>query len=297
MVLPLRTSVGASVLIRTASGSRIAIRSPIEPTPYREAALTAAGVGFVAPAPASIRSAALASSALASAGLSPASAAGAALASSAAGALVASSISTIFASGALVGSAAANLAAIGRQIIARVVSASGTGGMSGTALMIRTGAASLSGTGGSSGTGRMLGPGSLAGSGTGGTSLVGSTGSLDAQTVTTGASGSLPNRQRGYHAVPALGSIADGTSNVYAGAAVTELYYSEDGVDGSSGIYVLRITGATNSGWTTLTIGSKALLRAAADSFLGGQWQWITSDTIGTQAFGASSNVVNCSFT
>ncbi len=117
----------------------------------------------------------------------------------------------------------------------------------------------------------------------------------DTQTVTTGGDGTAPmqDRRRGFIS-GSFGSINDGTSNIYGGAAITELYWDENG--GPFPIYSLTITGATNSGWTTLTIGSTVLSRASATSFSSGSWSWLTSDTVSTQAFGAISDVKSAVF-
>lgn len=123
---------------------------------------------------------------------------------------------------------------------------------------------------------------------------VGST-SLDTQTVTTGAAGTAPaqDRSRGYGiGVPFIGSISDGTSNIYGGAAINYLYWQEDAAVPS---YYLAITGATNTGWTTLTIGSKVLNRTAA-TFASGSWTWTTADTITTQAFSTGGSSISCVF-
>ena len=123
---------------------------------------------------------------------------------------------------------------------------------------------------------------------------------LDIQTVTTGASGTIPNRLRGFTSSPAVGSIVDGTSNIYAGAAVNSLLWNENGGGGAQE-YELSIAGATNTGWTTLTIQSTAgtvtLLRASATSFFLSRWAWTTTDLLGAQVFGTASTVVTCTFT
>lgn len=121
-------------------------------------------------------------------------------------------------------------------------------------------------------------------------------GHLDTQSVVTGAAGTAgaQNRDRGYYSTGPLGSINDGTSAIYAEAAITELYYYEGG--GGTAQYILTITGATDSGWTTMTIngpnGIVTLTRAARTTFGSGTWAWDTAHTIPTQAFGpASSNI------
>lgn len=107
-------------------------------------------------------------------------------------------------------------------------------------------------------------------------------GPLDTQTVTRGqtTTGSDPfTNWSGYKsATPAFGSIADGTSNIYAGAAITSLYFYEVGYISTGAGYltrllVLTITGATNTGWTTMTVGSTIFYRASA-SFSSGTWTW-----------------------
>ncbi len=116
---------------------------------------------------------------------------------------------------------------------------------------------------------------------------------LDTQTVTVGGTGTIPDRLRGY--TSGLGSIVDGTSNIYGGATVQTIWYEENGSSGNQ-IYKLSINGATNSGWTTLTIGSKALNRVDA-TFATGNWTWPTADLLSNQAFGFIGSVVVCTFT
>lgn len=105
---------------------------------------------------------------------------------------------------------------------------------------------------------------------------------LDTQTITAGSSSSGSNPIQtwsGYKsASPAIGSIVDGTSNIYGGAAITGLYFTQEGyVSPPVGFVtrglVLTITGATNSGWTRMLVGSTSFLRADA-SFSSGTWTW-----------------------
>ena len=116
---------------------------------------------------------------------------------------------------------------------------------------------------------------------------------LDTQTVTVGTIGSAPSqdRARGY-ALSAFGSISDGTSNVYSGSPITELYWDENFGDAR---YILTITGAANSGWSTMTIGSTTLYRTAA-SYSSGSWYWTTTHTAGTQAFGGAGGIKTVTF-
>lgn len=119
---------------------------------------------------------------------------------------------------------------------------------------------------------------------------------VDTQTVTTGAVGSVEflDRARGY-ALGEFGSIVDGTSNIYGGAQITALSWNENGGGGEQ-FYYLRIVGASNSGWTTLTINTKVLYRADGTFGSNGNWSWPTLDTTGSQAFGTAGTVVPCVF-
>lgn len=115
----------------------------------------------------------------------------------------------------------------------------------------------------------------------------------DTQTVTTGSSGAAPDRYRGRSTALGIGSITDGTSNLYSGAAITEFYWAEDG---GSPSYHLAITGATNSGWTSVLIGGAKTLNRIDASFSGGEWIWTTTDTITTQAFSSAGASRSCVF-
>lgn len=113
---------------------------------------------------------------------------------------------------------------------------------------------------------------------------------LDTKTVTVGADGAAINvsRRRGY-IFSVIGSINDDVSAIYGGT-IGSVYWDE----GSSSYY-LSIGGATNSGWTSLTIGTKTLLRSSA-TFAAGTWGWGSSDTVLTQAFGANGSTVQVYF-
>lgn len=110
-------------------------------------------------------------------------------------------------------------------------------------------------------------------------------GALDTQTVTTAGDGTAVsgNRRRGFIS-SALGSINDGTSNVYAGAAITELAAEEQGV-GAGWIIYLKITGTlANSGWTSINIGGSNVLQRSLATFVqsGGitTWSWSSSSPL-----------------
>ena len=139
---------------------------------------------------------------------------------------------------------------------------------------------------------------------------------LDSQAVTVGnhsqafAGGSgLPantSNYRGFfdNTYDTDGSISDGTSNLYSGASIVELYYTWNTVYGASYL-ALRIdtTVLPNSGWTTLTVGTTAFQRTAAtyngNSSGDTQWTWTTSgDLTGAQnPFAASGQTTTCVFT
>jgi hypothetical protein len=118
----------------------------------------------------------------------------------------------------------------------------------------------------------------------------------DTQTVTTGADGTAGagDRRRGFIS-GAIGSVTDGTSNIYGGAAVTNIYWDEGDTFGEPS-YVLTITGATDSGWTTLTIGGTETLYRIDATFGSGTWLWPTVDSASTQAFGLAGSVKACVF-
>lgn len=108
---------------------------------------------------------------------------------------------------------------------------------------------------------------------------------LDTQTVTSGSSSSGSDpffNWYGYrNSAPIIGSISDGTSNLYAGATINGLYSYEEGTSaGGTGYYsrllILAINGTqANSGWTTMTVAGVNYSRASATfSTAGGQTTW-----------------------
>jgi len=136
--------------------------------------------------------------------------------------------------------------------------------------------------------------GALVKSMSGGAASGGGGSHLDTQTVTTGASGSSGSldRERGY-INGATGSISDGTSNIYAGTPIDQLYWDEN--NGGTAFYRLAIAGAANSGWTTMTIDATALTRASA-TYSAGTWTWNTASGAFAQAFGAAGTVHTVTF-
>jgi hypothetical protein len=111
---------------------------------------------------------------------------------------------------------------------------------------------------------------------------------LDTQTVTRGAAstGTDPYfNWAGYKGTgsPTFGSITDGTSDIYAGAAINGLYFYEEGTTaGSTGWYTRAIVWVvngtqSNSGWSVIDIAGATYSRTAASfSTAGGvsTWTW-----------------------
>lgn len=104
---------------------------------------------------------------------------------------------------------------------------------------------------------------------------------LDVQTVTVGFLDLNPYGQQ-YGFAGGYGSISDGTSNIYGGAAFSSAAYYT-----ISTIVQVAITGTlANSGWTNLKIGSTNFTRASATftSTSPSNWQWTTA----TNPFGTT---------
>lgn len=149
--------------------------------------------------------------------------------------------------------------------------------------------------------------GTGAGSGGGGGS------SLDSQTVTVGTSTSASGgsgaptgttNRRGFSSSGSYGSISDGTSNLYSGAAIVQIQYTWDTYYPISGVS-LTIDGASraNSGWTTLTIGTTSYQRSSAQ-YAGGAgsdtfWTWFagTDSTGAGNPFSGTGTTTTCVFT
>lgn len=124
-------------------------------------------------------------------------------------------------------------------------------------------------------------------------------GKLDRQSIVSGGDGTAPvqDRRRGYSGVGGLGSITDGTSNIFGGASIDQLYWDENG---GTPKYVLQIVGATDGSWTTMRIvgtnGTKVLDRASRTTFGSNTWTWTTGDFLGVQAFGGIGDNVTVYF-
>lgn len=101
---------------------------------------------------------------------------------------------------------------------------------------------------------------------------------LDQQVITVGAYSNSPYYYRGLiNGGGQAGSISDGTSNLYGGATIQELYFRAYFQD-SNPETILKIVGThANSGWTTMTINGAVYYRANATfSYTGGMsmWRW-----------------------
>lgn len=105
----------------------------------------------------------------------------------------------------------------------------------------------------------------------------------DSQTVTNGVYSDKFGNSYGFLSGVA-GSISDGTSNLYSGAAITALYY----YDATATIYFSVSGSPANSGWTKMTIAGVDYMRSSA-SFSSGTWSW----SAGSNPFSSfGSNVV-----
>jgi hypothetical protein len=139
---------------------------------------------------------------------------------------------------------------------------------------------------------------------------------LDSQAVTVGShsvtypgGSGLPTNTSNYKGFfvfnsTTYGSISDGTSNLYGGAAVTSLLYQWNNVYPVSGLTLLIAgTSRANSGWTTLTVNGTAYQRTSAtytaNSSGNTQWTWpVGADYAGgSDPFSGTGTVTTCVFT
>ena len=98
---------------------------------------------------------------------------------------------------------------------------------------------------------------------------------LDTQTVTVGVSVSQYVSWYGYSNSINLGSISDGTSNIYGGASILQIA----NLNGSSTFLTIEGSRA-NSGWTTMTINGIDFNRADASystTTTNTAWTWSPS--------------------
>ena len=104
---------------------------------------------------------------------------------------------------------------------------------------------------------------------------------LDTQTVTIG-SGTIYYAPRvGFYSPFSLGSISDGTSNLYSGATITGVMWS----NGSQDTLSFSVTATqANSGWTTMTVNGNSYARTSATYYSATtSWNWsgVTSNPFG----------------
>jgi len=119
--------------------------------------------------------------------------------------------------------------------------------------------------------------------------LRGKSAGLDTQTVTvayTPSGGQYQPELAGYRNVAGsnFGSISDGTFNVKSGAFINTLYWT------GFATVIFSINGShSNSGWTTMTVGSTTFTRASSTFSQSGTstatWSWYT---VTTNPFGTS---------
>lgn len=115
-------------------------------------------------------------------------------------------------------------------------------------------------------------------------------GGADTQAVTAGTRGNpvLQTRRIGYINAAAglgaaLGSIADGTSDLYAGATILALYWDEDGGSPNDSFNFIVSGIQLNSGWTQMVVnGGAPLLRANASfsNVSDTQWSWPSTGSL-----------------
>lgn len=105
----------------------------------------------------------------------------------------------------------------------------------------------------------------------------------DTQAVTAATSGNpvLHNRRIGYVQAgagfgAALGSIDDGTSDLYAAAPILALYWDENGGNPDDTLNFCVSGIQLNSGWTQMVVNGTTLLRvnAAFSNVANSIWSW-----------------------
>jgi len=106
---------------------------------------------------------------------------------------------------------------------------------------------------------------------------------LDTQTVVIGSRNDYGYISTGYRGTSSTtGSITDGTSNVYSGAAINDIYHQST----VNKLYFRLAGSRANSGWTTMKINGISFTRASASysSSSTTTWQWssVTSHPFGS---------------
>jgi|TARA_R110000764_G_scaffold228242_1_gene318700 hypothetical protein len=107
---------------------------------------------------------------------------------------------------------------------------------------------------------------------------------LDTQTVVIGSRSRGGNVSTGYKSTGYgnFGSITDGTSNVYSGAAINDIYHID-----TDKLYFTLAGSRANSGWTTMKINGISFTRASASYSSSSSTTWIWS-SVSSHPFGSS---------
>ena len=108
---------------------------------------------------------------------------------------------------------------------------------------------------------------------------------LDTQTVVIGSRSRGGNVSTGYKSTGYgnFGSITDGTSNVYSGAAINDIYH----ISTLNRLYFTLAGVRANSGWTTMKINGISFTRASASFTTSSTTTWYWS-SVTSHPFGSS---------
>ena len=122
----------------------------------------------------------------------------------------------------------------------------------------------------------------------------GAAGTLDTQTVTISTVTVRGYLSVGYKVAPhAIGSISDGTSNLYSGAAIRQLYW----FDTNNRLHFSVAGTHANSGWTTMALNGTNYARTSASHTQSGgntSWGW---NSVTSNPFGATSGTKTVEWT
>ena len=108
---------------------------------------------------------------------------------------------------------------------------------------------------------------------------------LDTQTVVIGSRNDYGYISTGYRGTSSTtGSVSDGTSNLYSGATVKDIYH----ISTLNRLYFAVLGSHANSGWTTMKINGISFARTSASfTTSGGNSAWYWS-SISSHPFGSS---------
>ena len=107
---------------------------------------------------------------------------------------------------------------------------------------------------------------------------------LDTQTVVIGSRNDFGYVSTGYKSTGSgTGSITDGTSNVYSGAAINDIYH----ISTLNRLYFTLAGVRANSGWTTMKINGISFTRASASFTTSSTTTWYWS-SVTSHPFGSS---------